>query len=100
MVLIYNHFQLIVYGTGDSERVRKLREILEGVTVHEEKASVVIDKDHSKRNPECGYLPDKTKNTHGSSRIANAEESDQHYPWMILITRNNAVRDPEECGEL
>ena len=97
-VLIYNHFQLIVYGKIDSDRVGKLREILEGVTVDEDKASVVIDKDHLKSNPECGYLPSKTKNAHGSSRIANAEESDQHYPWTILITNNNAVQTSGECG--
>ena len=83
IVLIYNNFQSIAYGKRDPERVRKLREILEGVSVDEDKASVVIDKDHLKSNPECGYLPEKTKNAHGSSRIANAQESDQHYPWMV-----------------
>ena len=97
LVLIYNHFQLMVYGKRDPDRVRKLSEILEGVTV-EDKASVVIDKDHLKSNPECGYLPEKTKNAHGSSRIANAQESDQHYPWMILLTNNNAMRKSWKCG--
>ena len=91
LVLVYYNFQSTVYGNGDPDRVRKLREVLEGVTFHEDKASVIIDKDHLKSSPECGYLPDKTKNAHGSSRIANARESDQHYPWMILIKRDNAV---------
>ena len=99
LVLIYNHFQSIVYGKKDPDRLRKLREILEGVSVDEYKASVVIDKDHLKSNPECGYLPEKTKNAHGSSRIANAEESDRHYPWMILIKRDNAVdKNSGNCG--
>ena len=98
-MLIYNHFQSIVYGKIDTDRVGKLREILEGVNVDEDKASVVIDKDHLKRNPECGYLPEKTKNAHSSSRIANAEESDQHYPWMILIKRDNAIdKNSGNCG--
>ena len=46
----------------------------------EGQASVEIDKDHLKRNPECGYLPDKQNRPLGASRIINAEESDRHSP--------------------
>ena len=78
----------------------KLKQILKGVYVDENQASVKIDKDHLKSNPECGYLPEKQSRLPASSRIANAEQSDQHYPWVILITRRNIHIEEgrENCG--
>ena len=88
-MILCNQFQLLVNGSnGDLEA--KLQAILEGVYVGREGyGSVPIDEDHLRRNPECGYLPAKTGNVPPSSRIANAKEADQHYPWMILLRKTN-----------
>ena len=92
---IYDH-KSTVYGFLKN----KLEKILKGVYVDENQASVKIDKDHLKSNPECGYLPEKASSQPASSRIANAEQSDQHYPWVILTTRRNIhiEHGRENCG--
>ena len=45
---------------------------------------IVIDTDHLNQEPDCGKLP-----TIGSSRISNAQDSEQHYPWVVEVHRTN-----------
>lgn len=87
-VVFYCHFQSFVCGSN-GDLVTKLEQILQGVRIDKERSSVPIDPDHLQSNPECGILPPKTRNAPASSRIANAEEADQHYPWMILLVHEN-----------
>ena len=99
-VVFYCHFQSFVCGSN-GDLVTKLEQILQGVRIDKERSSVPIDPDHLQSNPECGILPPKTRNAPASSRIANAEEADQHYPWMILLVHvNEHIENGRiyECG--
>ena len=92
-IILFSHFQALVFGTLE----KKLKKILEGLFVDEDADSIDIDEDHLRVVPECGYMPEKP----ASSRISNAEESDQHYPWMILVIRRNEhvlLGDRLYCG--
>ena len=73
-------------------------EMIQGVSFLEEEGSVDIDKDHLSSNPECGYVPETPNRLPLSSRISNAEESDIHYPWVILVERQNAAIPTWKCG--
>ena len=46
--------------------------------------NIDIDADHLTREPACGKVPSKA-----SSRISNAIESEQHYPWVVFVVRLN-----------
>ena len=46
--------------------------------------AVETDEDHLKYESQCGILPSPV-----SSRITNAKEAERHYPWVVLVTRNN-----------
>ena len=57
---------------------------------------IEIDPDHLRIEPECGKIP-----AIGSSRISNAEESDRHYPWVVLVSRENDFMEIKKgwiCG--
>ena len=56
--------------------------------------NIKIDIDHIKFEPECGKLPQKA-----SSRISNAEDSDQLYPWVVEVSRSNDYMeiDANDC---
>ena len=88
--MTYCHFLYSVEG-GIPENPEEFQKLLDGSSafVDENESSVEIDKDHLEKNPECGYLPPKSTSSAASSRISNAAESDQHFPWMISITRMN-----------
>ena len=53
----------------------------------------VIDPNHLKNNPNCGEVPEKME-----SRIANAKESDVHYPWVINVVREFKKEVIYMCG--
>ena len=54
----------------------QLEDIIRGVAVSDnEGSSIHVDDDHKKRNPECGYLPEKPANPSATSRISNAKEA-------------------------
>ena len=53
----------------------------------------VIDPNHLKNNPNCGEVPEKME-----SRIANAKESDVHYPWVINVVRKFKEEVIYMCG--
>ena len=46
--------------------------------------AVETDEDHLKYETQCGKLPSPV-----SSRITNAKKAEKHYPWVVLVTRNN-----------
>ena len=47
----------------DGIDILKLEEIIRGVAVSDDEGSSIdIDDDHKQKNPECGYLPEKTTN--------------------------------------
>ena len=61
--------------------ITNLRDVVEGISISEEEGSVEIDKDHLRKNPECGILPEEPQTASTSSRISNADKTDKHYPW-------------------
>ena len=71
--------------------IANLIEEVEGISISEEEGSVETDKDHLRKNPECGLLPEESKTASASSRISNADEIDKHYPWVISVLRRNAA---------
>ena len=71
--------------------ITNLRDVVEGISISEEEGSVEIDKDHLRKNPECGLLPEKSQTASASSRISNADKTDKHYPWVISVLRRNSV---------
>lgn len=62
---------------------------LQIVFVVEGNGNIEIDKDHLKIVPDCGKLPSKS-----SSRISNAQESDQQFPWVVFVSRTSYALDP------
>ena len=71
--------------------------ILQIVFVVKGNGNIEIDEDHLKREPDCGKLPSKS-----SSRISNAQESEQQFPWVVFVARENYAVDPNgkymNCG--
>ena len=70
--------------------LENLNDVVEGISISEEEGSVKTDKDHLRKNPECGILPEKSQTASASSRISNADETDKHYPWVISVLRRNS----------
>ena len=58
--------------------------IFKSVSVVHCDGKIVIDIDHLNQEPDCGKLP-----TIASSRISNAQDSEQHYPWVVQVDRSN-----------
>ena len=58
--------------------------------------SVLIDNDHFRQDSACGKLP----TVKPTSRISNANEAKIHYPWIVLVLRQNEYTKLKEsnCG--
>ena len=52
-----------------------------------------IDKEHKLRVPNCGMIMKSS-----SSRIANANEANVHYPWVIQVIRIFKKERDSSCG--
>ena len=98
--LTFTHFKSCTDGIDPL----KLKDIIRGVAVSDDEGSSIdIDDDHEDKNPECGYLPEISKNPSASSRISNAEEANRHYPWVITVMRQNNLipkcKNVMQCDE-
>ena len=52
-----------------------------------------IDSDHIRQEPNCGKLPTKS-----SSRVSNAQDSLQLYPWVVAVSRSNEHMELQDNG--
>ena len=70
--------------------------LIENISVICEDGSIDIDMDHFLLERDCGKFP-----SIASSRISNAHDSNQHYPWVVKVMRSNAYlenKDQGHCG--
>ena len=73
--LTLNHYK----WSTDGIDIEKLKEIIRGVSVSNDKGtSIDIDDEHTQNNPKCGYIPEEHKIQCPSNRISNAEEANRH----------------------
>ena len=63
-------------------------------TIHENSnLGPAIDKEHLKRFPNCGKMPQMS-----SSRIINSKEAKVHYPWVVQVRRYWKGNKIKACG--
>ena len=55
--------------------------------------TTAIDKEHLKRFPNCGKMPQMS-----SSRIINSKEAKVHYPWVVQVRRYWKGNKIRVCG--
>ena len=55
--------------------------------------TTAIDREHLKRFPNCGKMPQMS-----SSRIINSKEAKVHYPWVVQVRRYWKGNKIRVCG--
>ena len=80
MISSWNHFFILTY-------------ILLSLFFKYGYGEIDIDMDHIKLEPNCGKLPTKS-----SSRVSNAQDSPQLYPWVVAVSRSNEFMELQDNG--